>query len=210
MDQNPAVMSQGDVEAFVRDSVSREELKGIDTKSTVLNILLPSGTVLNDDPKPSQPGFAPSGANSHMGLGGYHGSIHTGPESSGWPIYYAVNVSSEIGHDGKENGIPVFDRAWKNVVATAYHELNGIRTDSDVEDAIRAGTDPNAIKFLGWTSKQGEEIGMFPVFAAGNNLSLVFREVPLTNGHGAVPVQLLYSNAVHGPEEPRRLDEHKH
>ena len=38
------------------------------------------------------------------------------------------------------NGIPVFDRPWKNVVATLYHELNEARTDADVEDAIRAGS----------------------------------------------------------------------
>ena len=42
----------------------------------------------------------------------------------------------------------------------------------------------------------------FPVDEAGNNLSLVFKEVPLADGSGTVPVQFQYSNAVHGPEGP--------
>jgi len=103
--------------------------------------------------------------------------------------------------NGTTNGIPVFDQPWKNVVATFYHELNEARTDPDVEDAIRAGNDPNAVSFLGWTSQQGEECGDFPVFEA-NPLTQVFQEVPLTNGPGTAPVQFQYSNAVHGPEGP--------
>ncbi len=31
-------------------------------------------------------------------------------------------------------------------------------------------------------------------------LTKVFKEVPLADGSGTVPVQLQYSNAVHGPE----------
>ncbi len=102
---------------------------------------------------------------------------------------------------GTTNGIPVFDTPWKNVVATFYHELNEARTDADVEDAIKAGNDPTATKFLGWTSRQGEECGDFPVFEA-NPLTLVFQEVSLTTGNGKVPIQFQYSNAVHGPEGP--------
>src|SRR5512142_2055630 len=68
--------------------------------------------------------------------------------------YYAIGVYSEQLADGSTNGIPVFDAPWKNVVATFYHELNEARTDADVEDAIRAGNDPSATKFLGWVSRQ--------------------------------------------------------
>ena len=88
-------------------------------------------------------------------------------------------------------------------MATFYHELNEARTDADVDDAIRAGNDPNAVKFLGWTSKQGEECGDFPVFESGNDLTKVFKEVPLTSGAATVPVQFQYSDNVHGPEGPR-------
>jgi hypothetical protein len=83
------------------------------------------------------------------------------------------------------------------VVATFYHELNEARTDPDVDDVINGGS----VHLLGWTSRQGEECGDFPVFEA-NPLSEVFVEVPLASGHGTVPVQLMYSNAVHGPEGP--------
>jgi len=101
------------------------------------------------------------------------------------------------------NGILVFNEAGKNVLATFYHELNEARTDCDVEDAIRAGDDPNAVKFLGWTSKQGEACGDFTAFESGNDLSNVFQEVPLIAGSGTVRVQFQYSDDAHGPEGPR-------
>src|SRR5690242_1607430 len=72
---------------------------------------------------------------SRTGLGGYHGSIHVGADT----VYYAVGVYSERRSDGSTNGIPVFDRPWKNVVATIYHQLQDVRTDPDVSDALRAG-----------------------------------------------------------------------
>jgi hypothetical protein len=37
---------------------------------------------------------------------------------------------------------------------------------------------------------------------AGEHLETVMREVPLTRGKGKVPVQLMWSNAVGGPEGP--------
>lgn len=87
------------------------------------------------------------------------------------------------------------------MVAAFYHELNEARSDANVEDAIQAGNSPTADSFLGWMSAQGEECGDFPVFEA-NPLSEVFQEVPLTDGSGTVPVQFMYSNAVHGPQGP--------
>ena len=83
---------------------------------------------------------------SLSGLGGFHGSIHV-PGSNPITIYYAVGVYSENLPDGTTNGIPVLDMAWKNVVATFYHELNEARTDPDVGDA-RLINDPH----LGWYS----------------------------------------------------------
>lgn len=217
----PATMSQGDVEALLTSLATQGKLAGRDLSSTLFNFVLPPGTVLNDnagsssassgesdnDETPSKVAVKKKSpipdddeADSLHGLGGYHGSIHT---SNGDTIYYAVGVYSEMQADGTENGIAVFDQPWKNVVATFYHELNEARTDCDVEDAIRAGNDPNATRFLGWTSKQGEECGDYPVFESGNNLTEVFQEVPLTAGGGTVPVQFEYSNNVHGPEGPR-------
>lgn len=133
----------------------------------------------------------------------YHGSVHIQQQSGGLPmtIYYAVGVYSETLPSGQSNGIPVFDKPWKNVVATFYHELNEARTDSDVEDAIKAGSSSDALNLLGWVSSQGEECGDYPVSEA-NPLSQVFQEVPLTNASGIVPVQFQYSNSVHGPEGP--------
>jgi hypothetical protein len=214
----PQVMSQGDVEQLVTTLYTSGKLAGHDLTSTLFNFMLPPGTVLNTDTNPTggaQQVIAAvknqvtakkkrvvvprDEADSLNGLGGYHGSVHV---SSADIVYYAVGVYSQTEADGTVNGIPVFDQPWKNVVATFYHELNEARTDADVEDAIRAGNSPNANSFLGWISDQGEEVGDYPVSEAGGNLTQVFQEVELTDKSGTVPVQFMYSDAVHGPEGP--------
>ena len=207
----PAAFSQGDVETLIQQMIQKGTLPAADLGSTLFNFLLPPGTVLNDDSTiSSTQGGSPiiSGAqkspatdrvDSLHGLGGYHGSVHT-PDNR--IVYYAIGVYSQVLPSGAENGIVAFDQPWKNVVATFYHELNEARTDADVEDAIRAGNDPSATKFLGWISDQGEECGDFPVFEVGSDLSKVFQEVPLAAGGGTAPVQFQFSNAVHGPEGP--------
>lgn len=212
----PALVSQGDVEGLVRDLHSQGAMDGFDLETTIFNFMLPSGTVLNTNltrtgsfaqaatsteelTNPMQPQDEASSLN---GLGGYHGSVHIEqPNGSVVTVYYSVGVFSQIRPDGRENGIVVFGEPWKNVVATFYHELNEFRTDPDVGDAIRAGNSPDGARFLGWVSRQGEEIGDFPIFES-DPLTLVFKEVQLTNEDARVPVQFQYSNAVHGPEGP--------
>jgi hypothetical protein len=219
----PAKVSQGDVENLVRRLFQAGTLNGVNFASTVLNFMLPSGTILTTDLAPSSGAISSHVESSDAkqplqtvakgvpvedeedstnGLGGYHGSVHVGTGSAAQTIYYAVGVFSEQLPNGKENGIPVFDQAWKNVVGTFYHELNEARTDPDVEDAINAGNSPTATSFLGWTSQQGEECGDFPVSEA-NPLTQVFKELKLTNSQATVPVQLQYSDADHGPGMPR-------
>jgi hypothetical protein len=162
--------------------------------------MLPSGTILGD-PSGGQQSTVSNKAiptadaeDSTGGLGGYHGTAHV----DGKKIFYAVGVFSERRPNGGTNGIPVFDENWKNVVATFYHELQEARTDPDVDDAA---TDPNGMNLLGWTSDSGQEIGDYPI-AEAKQLLQVFKEVPLADGSGTVPIQLQYSNAVHGPEGP--------
>ena len=194
----PPRFSQGDVEALLSDLAGKSQLDGYPSPSTVFNFLLPKGAILSDNPTigGSARGQSAAGADNEAdslnGLGGFHGSIVVGART----LYYAVGVYSERRADGTVNGIPVFDAAWKNVVATFYHELNEARTDPDVQRVIAGGPS----NLLGWTSRSGEECGDFPVFEA-DPLSLVFQEVPLTKG-GTVPVQFQYSNFVHGPEGP--------
>ena len=214
----PQVISQGDVEQLATTLYTAGNLAGHDLTSTLFNFMLPPGTVLNTDTtvtggaqhliatikkqpvaRHKQVLVAKDEADSLNGLGGYHGSVHV---SAADTVYYAVGVYSQTEADGTVNGIPVFDQPWKNVVATFYHELNEARTDADVEDAIRAGNDPKANAFLGWVSDQGEECGDYPVSEAGGNLAEVFQEVGLTDNSGTVPVQFMYSDAVHGPEGP--------
>jgi hypothetical protein len=80
--------------------------------------------------------------------------------------------------------------------------LQEIRTDPDVEDAIRAGATPAAERLLGWYSPRGGEIADIPVTLSGGVITRVMQEVPLADGSGTVPVQLMWSNAVDGPEGP--------
>jgi hypothetical protein len=190
-------------------------LSGFDLASTLFCFLLPRDVVLVDGDSTGQersggdgdgddePAHNPAlrerdeAVDSRHGLGGYHGSIHPrhGPDTE--TLYYAVGVYSE-----GDNGIPAFDEPWKSVCATFYHELCEARTDPDVEDAIRAGDSPDAERYLGWYSPKGGEIGDIPMEEAGSNLGAVMREVPLADGSGTVPIQLMWSNAVGGPEGP--------
>jgi len=207
----PAVVSQGDVESLVKTLHSAGTLGKSDRSTTIFNFILPSGTVLNTNPSPTGNLSATNRrkvqktlqreADSLNGLGGYHGSVHMTSQGKKVTLYYSVDVFSERMPNGRENGIAVFDRPWKNVVATLYHELNEFRTDGDVDDAIAAGNDPAGVNFLGWTSRQGEEIGDFPVFTA-NPLTQVFKQVKLTGKTTTIPIQFQYSNFVHGPEGP--------
>jgi hypothetical protein len=137
----------------------------------VATLLLPAGVILAD-----------GDVTSEHGLGGYHGSVAG--------HYYAVAVYSK-----GTNGIVAFDEPWKNVCATVYHELQEVRTDPDVEDAARTGD----TKYLGWYSPRGGEIGDIPIAQSGGDLSAVFKEVPLADGTGTVPVQLMWSNRDRAP-----------
>jgi hypothetical protein len=194
----PVLVNKADVEALVASLKTQGRLDGFDLGSTVFNLLLPSGTVLTDDAMGNSEHHVPpssareEAARSPEGLGGYHGSTHTG----GVTAYYAVGVYAET-RNGQTNGIDAFGTPWKNVVATFYHELNEARTDADVEEANNQGKD----NLLGWVSSEGEECGDYPIFEAAD-LALVFKEVPLANGTGTVPIQFQYSNQVHGPEGP--------
>jgi hypothetical protein len=201
------------VEGFVASLEGANGLSGFDLASSVFCFLLPAGVILvdadstdakrtHDDDDDTHPQHNPAlrerdeAVDSKHGLGGYHGSIHPkhGPKQS---VYYAVGVYSQ-----GDNGIAAFDEPWKSICATFYHELCEARTDPDVEDAIRAGDTPDADKFLGWYSPRGGEIGDIPMEEAGAQLNKVMKEVPLTDGSGTVPIQLMWSNAVGGPEGP--------
>ncbi|HEY2371714.1 MAG TPA: hypothetical protein VGH82_04125 [Gaiellaceae bacterium] len=201
------------VEGFVAALDQSNGLSGFNLGSSVFCFMLPKGTVLVD-------GDSAGGAKHHAdhdddehggnlaanehdeasdskhGLGGYHGSIHARRGGGTDTVYYAVGVYAE-----GTNGIVAFDKPWKNVCATFYHELQEARTDPDVEDAIRAGNDPHANDFLGWYSPRGGEIGDIPLDEAGPDLSTVMKEVPIVKG-GTAPIQLMWSNAVGGPEGP--------
>lgn len=183
----PDQFDEPDVQQLVARLVQQGKVSGSDLGTTIFNLLLPPGTVLklNED-------------NSLGGLGGYHGSVHFDLNGRSQTAYYSADVFSQMLPDGQANGIPAFDASWKDVVGTLYHEMNEFRTDADVRDAIATGNDEGV---LGWMGAQGE-IGDQPIAMAGQlgHLQRVFQEV-LTS-RARVPVQFLYSNAVHGAEGP--------
>ena len=202
----PATVYKDTVEQLVSELHAGGALAEEDPASCVINVMLPEDTLLSDGFSPSfQP--PPGSEDGHLrrkeatikldggeavgsrdGLGGYHGSVHLGGDMT---IYYAVGVYSK-----GDNGIVAFDEPWKNVVATFYHQLNEVRTDPDVEDVNRTGDEA----WLGWYSQQGQgEIGDLPINSCGGDLGLVFKEVPLADGSGDVPIQLMWSNRADGP-----------
>ena len=206
----PATVYKDVAEQLATQLHTEGALGSADPAQSVINIMLPRGVVLSDD---FSPGHVPAAgreqehsrrkarvlkldpddaADSKNGLGGYHGSVHL---PDGTEIYYAVGVYSE-----GDNGIVAFpDASWKNVVATFYHELVEARTDIDVED-VNATNNEN---LLGWYSQTGQgEIGDLPINAA-SDISLVFQEVPLADGSGTVPIQLMWSNSADGPARVR-------
>jgi hypothetical protein len=217
----PKEVSRGDIQYFLQFLYSQGYLSQFDLTNTVFNFMCPPGTVLTDEDTRSGSASAATAAvntraeepaesplpigmphdeaevDSIGGLGGYHGSIHINNTT----IYYSAIVYSESRPDGFKNGIPAFSDGWKNAVATLYHELQEARTDPDVEDVIRNPYSAGIEKLLGWTSDAGEEIGDFPLH---DNVSIrtIIQEVALADGTGTVPIQLQYSNAVHGPEGP--------
>ena len=182
--QSQPQFSQTDIENLVVQLKQDNVITSNDFANTVFNFILPKGVVLTIDDGQSEHRDAQTddASTSLEGLGGFHGSVNDG----GTTVYYAVGVYS----DGA-NGIPVFDQPWKNIVATFYHELNEARTDVDVET--------NAIA---WVNNNGEEIGDIPMSLAGQNLNLVFKEVPRAGGGGTVPIQLMWSNSAHAPQGP--------
>lgn len=203
----PATVYKDTAEVLAGELNAAGALGEADPASSVINIMLPEGIVLSDE---FSPGYAPlagqeqaherrragtikldddNAAESHEGLGGYHGEV---PHAAGGPkTYYAVGVYSE-----GANGIVAFDEPWKNVVGTFYHELNEARTDPDVEEVNATGDGT----LLGWYSETGKgEIGDLPINACNNDLTLVFQEVQLADGSGVVPVQLMWSNLASGP-----------
>jgi hypothetical protein len=201
----PGTVYKDSAEQLAKQLHDAGVLGNADPSQSVINIMLPKGIVLSDDFSPGSAAAEGAeererrsrgvikidpddAASSKAGLGGYHGGIHL---SDGTECYYAVGVYSE-----GDNGIVAFDESWKNVVATFYHELVEARTDAAVEDVNATGNG----KLLGWYSDAGQgEIGDLPINASGGDLSLVFKEVPLADGSGTVPIQLMWSNAASGP-----------
>jgi len=209
----PKTVTRGDIQNYAAYLYQQGFLQSYDLKNTVFNFLLPPGTVLSAVSGAANAQRETSNAqtlepfdivpkddkiDSINGLGGYHGSVVT---ADGGRIYFSVDVYSQRFANGATNGIPVFHEPWKNVVATLYHQLVEARTDPDVEDAIRKSSDLNSGRYLGWVSDTGQEIGDFPIHA-NVPITSVIREVPLADGSATVPVQLPYSNFVHGPEGP--------
>lgn len=209
----PKTVTRGDIQNYAAWLHQQGFLKSYDLKNTVFNFLLPPGTVLRADSGAANAKRESSNAqtfktldvmpkgnevDSVKGLGGYHGSVVT---ADGARIYFSVDVYSQRFANGATNGIPVFNEPWKNVVATLYHQLVEARTDPDVEDAIQKSSDLNTGRYLGWVSDTGQEIGDLAI-RANVPITSVIREVPLSDGSATVPVQLPYSNFVHGPEGP--------
>jgi len=191
-----ATFTRDDVDPAIQSLIANGAPNGTDFDNTVICLYLPPGAILTTDAAGGVGKAKPKGDDdadtSQQGLGGYHGSCHLG----GTRVYFAAGVYSQT-VNGQMNGIVSWPDSWKNIVATFYHELNEARTDPDVEESMRMKNN----KLLGWYSQKGGEIGDIPMSEAGANLRSVMVEVPLAAG-GTAPIQLMWSNAVAGPQGP--------
>ncbi|WP_437194312.1 hypothetical protein [Planctomicrobium sp. SH527] len=178
-------LTRADVHQTLRSLHAQGYLDDYDLDHTVFNVLCPPGVILSDE--------TPE-VDSTAGLAGYHGSVPSEMES----ILYTVVVSSELLPDGRQNGIPAFQQSWKNTAAILYHQLQEVRTNPDAEDALRNAGDPDGAGKLGWTADSGDELGDLAL-KDGTPLTEIFREVPLTNGSGTVPVQILLQEQPAAP-----------
>jgi len=197
-DACPAEVGKDTVQGWVTSMHTAGQLPHSPLASTVYCFMLPRDIILTDGPASGGDIAASTAIGEHdaadstNGLGGYHGSVHVG----GDVVYYAIGVYSDA-----TNGINGFpDASWKNIVATFYHELNEARTDPDVEDAANAAS--GGEQYLGWYSLKEGEIGDIPMKEAGTDLSSVMVEVPLADGSGNVPIQLLWSDDAIAPQGP--------
>jgi hypothetical protein len=209
----PMVVSQGDAELLVSDLQKQDALDGADLATTFVNLLLPSGTELTTDEMPTSPalsarlaarrtGKSPDPAapvedeaTSKTGLGGFHGSVRLTMSGVGVTVYYAVSVFSKNSPmEPAQASLPF--RSPGKTSSLPYHELTKPATDPDVEEAIRTGQSG----FVGWTSKSGEEVGR-PHSHRHWSATRVQGSAAHPGGD-TVPVQFMYSNAVHGSEDP--------
>ena len=196
-----ATFNRDSVDATLSALIRGGALDGINLDVTVVCLFLPPGAILTTDSAAGKASPGPDddedAETSILGLGGYHGSSRIGDQC----VYFAVGVYSEV-IGGRRNGIVAWPDPWKNVVATFYHELNEARTDPDVGLAPRGGGDG----VLGWYSHaplgrgQAGEIGDIPLALSGSGHNVMI-EVSLVAG-GTAPIQLMWSNAVGGPQGP--------
>jgi hypothetical protein len=178
--------TQQTIEELVGTLANQGAFAGFDLTTAVFNFMLPHDVTLQIGPDSSE-----------QGLGGFHGEVQT----TAGTVLYAAGVYSMHRPGTTDNGIVAFPESWKNVVATFYHELCEVRTDCDVNGT--PGWISSPIPEFGDSS---QEIGDIPMDEASDNLGLVMMEVPLAapaaGGPATVPIQLMYSNFVHGPEGP--------
>jgi hypothetical protein len=67
---------------------------------------------------------------------------------------------------------------------------------------VRPVSSYSTVSSAGWGRKARSQISQLTQPAPAGNLSMVFQEILSSTGSGRVPVQFLFSNAVHGAEGP--------
>jgi hypothetical protein len=180
----PFWVTKQDIEALITELLAngKESFppEGASPDSFAALFVLPQGRILV-----APEGFASTSMN---GEPAYHSffDVPQGPR-----IYFAVSAWADGGNGAAHSDWP----AWKNVCAALYHEAAEIRTDPDI------GTHGK----LGWyvdikPDNDLTEIADLAILSAGDKPQLVLKEVAA--GGTKVPIQLLWSNAIHEPWNP--------
>ena len=204
--------NENDIRRIIRKIAGSNKVPELAT--TAINIVLPQGMsleILGLDEQERQAGTTVEHGvprdtpNYSSGIAGYHGSVVV--DAVGTEVLYSVVAWS----DGSI-GIPIPGwEGWENVAAILYHELQEIRTNPDVDRAVRSGES----RHIGWNTDPMDgpdeidcrEIADLPLIVSGREPQRAFSRVEVECPDGTkaqVPIQAIWSNH-HG----RMLPDHK-
>ncbi len=201
-----APFDETDIRRVVAGLLSAGRLGGLDFATTAINVVLPMGMTLavagldeaarppGVKPMPGVPNDAP---NASTAIAGYHGTVPLQQSGASHDILYSVVVWS----DGA-TGIPVPGwPAWQAITATLYHELQEIRTNPDVDQAVRTGDS----RFIAWNTdpldgpdgSDCREIADLPLILNHDSQHQAFMLASVAGPDGQqiqVPIQRLWCN----------------
>ena len=205
-DHAPATIYKDQVEALAARIYSDGALGDADPGRTVVNIMLPRGVVLMDG---FSPGFQPPAGTEAEHERRLHGVVKVDDEKTPTPGTAWAGTTDRRMSAARHGRLlrrrrVLRGRQRHSRLQPALEERGGdvlprAQRGPDRPGRGRRHQDRRQLQARLVLGAEGGEIGDIPVKEAGASLSLVFNEIELADGSGAVPVQLMWSNKDNGP-----------